>query len=45
MNTLNPTIALVQAPIDIWREASSKWKFTMDSITWIEGAGVGVIKK
>lgn len=50
MNTLPKSkrrysIAFTQAPKDIMKEISNRWKDTMNSITWIQGSGVGVIKK
>lgn len=39
------SIALAQAPKDILKEVSNRWKDTMKSITWMQGSGVGVLKK
>jgi hypothetical protein len=32
MDTLNPTVALIQAPIDIWKEASNRWVSDFESM-------------
>lgn len=45
MDSLNPRLAIIQAPIDIWKEAARRWKETLNKVTWIGNTGVGVLRK
>ena len=45
IDTLNPLHALIQAPIEIWKEAARRWRKNLNSITWMGKSGVGVIRK
>ncbi len=45
IDTLNPLHAIIQAPIEIWKEAARRWRKNLNSITWMGKSGVGVIRK